>query len=471
MGLFDHVSITTLFIGAGLIYSISRLSKIGSREPHLPPGPPTHPIIGNLAIIPTKKVYLTFMKWAKTYGDVFSLKIGSQTLIIVSSFEAANEILERNAAVTSDRAPFAPALRFGPTGNIALTPYGPGWKKMKKARSAVSVMFSTVGGVRIPFTSSPLRDKFFHIYHLINEVTEPGHTPPVDLIPILNYLPDRFAMNWKARCDAIRQQLDDVLHVMVTGVEQRLREGRSVGCHLELMLQNAEEWQFDRPHLLGTVVGLILAGAISSASHLHWIVLLASANPDVQRKLHEELDRVVGDERSPTMEDLPHLPYLNAFIKEVHRFRPNVPLNLPHLVQEDIWYEGKLIPKGSQVLFNLWDAFRNPKYYDDPDRFDPDRFIRSPYGTKPGLENHVNVEALKKIEMSPYGWGKRRCAGMPMAIETGALSAAHLFWTFEFSGYVDENGVQLKPDVDAYNVGLSSDPLPFKSNIKTRSSH
>ncbi|KAG8949051.1 hypothetical protein FRC03_000485, partial [Tulasnella sp. 419] len=218
MGLFDHVSITTLFIGAGLIYSISRLSKIGSREPHLPPGPPTHPIIGNLAIIPTKKVYLTFMKWAKTYGDIFSLKIGSQTLIIVSSFEAANEILERNAAVTSDRAPFAPALRFGPTGNIALTPYGPGWKKMKKAvnesmkpsvrkenhkvllaelsqmlldmhedpenmfhhiqRSAVSVMFSTVGGVRIPFTSSPLRDKFFHIYHLINEVTEPGHTPP-----------------------------------------------------------------------------------------------------------------------------------------------------------------------------------------------------------------------------------------------------------------------------------------------------
>ncbi|KAG8949052.1 hypothetical protein FRC03_000486 [Tulasnella sp. 419] len=106
-----------------------------------------------------------------------------------------------------------------------------------------------------------------------------------------------------------------------------------------------------------------------------------------------------------------------------------------------------------------------------PDCFDPERFIRSPYGTKPGFENYISVDVLRKVEMMPFGWGKRRCAGMPIAVETGALAAAHLFWAFEFSGYIDENGLERKPDADAYVTGLSNDPLPFKCKTKTRSSH
>ncbi|KAG8942480.1 hypothetical protein FRC03_003184, partial [Tulasnella sp. 419] len=468
MALFEHPVVTALLIVGALTYFISRLSKIGSRDPHLPPGPPTHPIIGNLAILPPQNAYLTYMRWAKIYGDIFSLKVGTQTLIIISSYEAANEILEKNSDITSDRPPFELFRRFAPSGMVAFTPYGPLWKRMRKAvtevmkpaarrenrpillaeisqmlldihedaenmfyhiqRASASAMFSITGGVRVPLSSSPLHKKFFHLHHTLSEVCQPGYAPPVDIIPILNYIPDRFARNWKSRCASIRQMLEEIVHVMADGVEQRLREGRQ-------------------------------------------IVLLAAAHPAVQQKLQEELDQVVGDERSPTIEDIPHLPYLNAFIKEVretkfrttvftdvsflpkfqaHRFRPISPLQLPRRAREDLWYQGKLIPKGSQIFFNAWDVYHNPKYYDDPNSFDPDRFIRSPFGTRLGLDNQPIIEAMKKADMIPFGWGKRRCPGMPMGMETGSLAAANLFWAFDFSAYVSEDGTEIKPDVDAY---------------------
>ncbi|KAG8938682.1 hypothetical protein FRC03_007002 [Tulasnella sp. 419] len=170
------------------------------------------------------------------------------------------------------------------------------------------------------------------------------------------------------------------------------------------------------------------------------------------------------------MEDLPQLPYLNAFVKEVHRLRTIAIITPPHRAQEDIWYQGKLIPKGSQIVLNAWDVLHKPEYYDNPDSFDPDRFIRSPYGTKPGLENRISVDALKKMELVPFGWGKRRCVGMPMANESSALGTAHLFWAFEFRGEVDKNGVEIKPDIDRCAQKLGNDPLPFKCKITPRSS-
>ncbi|KAG8941439.1 hypothetical protein FRC03_004541 [Tulasnella sp. 419] len=111
-------------ISCVLIYAISRLSKIGSRERHLPPGPPTLPLIGNLSILPLTDTYIRFAEWAKIYGDVYSLKVGPETLIIISSLEAIDEILEKNGANTADRAKFEPVRRFAPSGQVAFTPYG-----------------------------------------------------------------------------------------------------------------------------------------------------------------------------------------------------------------------------------------------------------------------------------------------------------------------------------------------------------
>lgn len=76
--------------------------------------------------------------------------------------------------------------------------------------------------------------------------------------------------------------------------------------------------------------------------------------PDVQRRAQEEIDRVVGTDRLPTFADDADLPYVNALVKEIFRWRPTAPLAIPHASMEDDTYNGLFIPKDSLVLGNSW---------------------------------------------------------------------------------------------------------------------
>ncbi|KAG8943873.1 hypothetical protein FRC03_002285, partial [Tulasnella sp. 419] len=94
----DTQHIIPVAISVATIYGISRLIKIGARDPHLPPGPPTVPLLGNLHILPLKDSYLKFTEWAKQYGNVYSLKVGPQTMVVVSSLKSIYEIFEKDGA-------------------------------------------------------------------------------------------------------------------------------------------------------------------------------------------------------------------------------------------------------------------------------------------------------------------------------------------------------------------------------------
>lgn len=77
-------------------------------------------------------------------------------------------------------------------------------------------------------------------------------------------------------------------------------------------------------------------------------------HPGVQQKAWEEIDRVVGGDRLPTLNDRENLPYVEAVLKEVFRWHPLVPMGLPHLVTQDDVFEGYLIPKGAIIIPNIW---------------------------------------------------------------------------------------------------------------------
>ncbi|KAK7441011.1 hypothetical protein VKT23_016792 [Stygiomarasmius scandens] len=98
-------------------------------------------------------------------------------------------------------------------------------------------------------------------------------------------------------------------------------------------------------------------------------------NPDVQRKAQEEIDAVVGPEQLPTLSGRGRLPYVEAVIKEVLRWRPAVPLGIPRRVGSDDMYEGYRIPSDSIIISNVWAISRdvNPKY--PASEFIPERFL------------------------------------------------------------------------------------------------
>jgi cytochrome P450 len=88
------------------------------------------------------------------------------------------------------------------------------------------------------------------------------------------------------------------------------------------------------------------AGAETTSTTLAWWALAMVAHPKFQKRAHAELDEVVGRSRTPNFSDAPNLPYIQAIIKEVLRWRASLPLGVPHSTTEDDWYYGMFIPKG-----------------------------------------------------------------------------------------------------------------------------
>ncbi|KAI3609029.1 cytochrome p450 [Moniliophthora roreri] len=86
-----------------LAWLLFKALRIGRRERFLPPGPPTVPILGNMHVFPTESPHLKFTEWAHEYGEIYSLKIGSSTIIVISSMEAAKELMDKRSSITSDR--------------------------------------------------------------------------------------------------------------------------------------------------------------------------------------------------------------------------------------------------------------------------------------------------------------------------------------------------------------------------------
>ncbi|EEC08721.1 cytochrome P-450 IIC5, putative [Ixodes scapularis] len=128
--------------------------------------------------------------------------------------------------------------------------------------------------------------------------------------------------------------------------------------------------------LHGSVVDLLIAGSSTVAATILYILLHCAANPDaVQARIHEEIDAVVESCRSPKWEDHNGMPYTMAVIWEMYRWKTVSTLNLPREVAEDVVLNGYLIPKGTIVVANNWATHNDPRYWKNPERFDPSRFL------------------------------------------------------------------------------------------------
>jgi len=126
------------------------------------------------------------------------------------------------------------------------------------------------------------------------------------------------------------------------------------------------------------------AGSDTSSSTLMSFVLAMTCFPEVSAKAQEELDRVVGRDRSPTWSDEPNLPYCAAIIKETLRWRPVAVMGgTPHANIKDDYYDGHFIPAGTTILGNLWAIHHNSKYFKDSHEFVPERHLEVQEGTEP----------------------------------------------------------------------------------------
>ena len=148
------------------------------------------------------------------------------------------------------------------------------------------------------------------------------------------------------------------------------------------------------------------------------------ANPHVLAKLRAELDRVVGIDRWVEHSDIPHLPYLQAVVKETFRKHPALPLLVPRMSSQATHVGGYLIPKGARLFVNAWAIGHDLEVWKDPEVFLPERFLQQE-------ADPVDVKG-HHFKLLPFGAGKRMCPGMNLEMAIVHLTLATLVHSLEW---------------------------------------
>lgn len=473
----------------------------------MPPGPPTLPIIGNLHLMPRSRPYLKFADWAKEYGDVFSLKILNKTIIVLNSPTLVKEVCENHSKSNSNRPQSTINDMLIPDHmNMGTTRYAhEGWKSFRKAanqlfsndnmkrlapyqeaevvqmmwefanqkewldavkRFSTSFAMGMVYGTRAATLQSKHIAAFRYVHPQFMSILDFGKAPPIDIFPFLAWVPERFA-EWKRLVRKIRGLHEELYESLYATVEDRLASGRGNGCFMEQMILKADFMGLkSRNHLLN-LAAVLLQGSDTLTAALHIVVVTLTRYPHVLKKAQEEVDRVIGSNRMPTLADMKDLRYINAVIEECNRLRPIAPLNLPHEMVCDQIIDGILYPKDAAVFINIYHMYRDERYFDRPDEFIPERFIRNPYGIKEGvIDDPVRRPNLQ------YGAGRRVCPGVNAASTSIELMTARLIWGFELlPAIAPDTGKEIYPDLDNCTEGILVVPLSTSARIVPRSAH
>lgn len=167
---------------------------------------------------------------------------------------------------------------------------------------------------------------------------------------------------------------------------------------------------------------MISAGMDTVTITVEWAVAELVRNPRVQQKVQEELDRVIGRGRIMTEADITNLPYLQCVTKECYRMHPPTPLMLPHKASTDVKIGGYDVPKGSTVNVNVWAIARDPKVWENPLEFRPERF----------QEEDVDIKGTD-YRLLPFGSGRRICPGAQLAISLVSSTLGHMLHHFTWS--------------------------------------
>ncbi|KAF9024669.1 cytochrome P450 [Hymenopellis radicata] len=480
---------------------IAYLTRTGKRENGLPPGPPTLPVLGNILSFPREYLYLKLSEWATQYGGIYSLKLGSGTMIVLSSATTVKELLDQRSAHSIDRPESHLAQIVSDGLHFAFARHDGDWRVLRKGahtvltpqaaarhipieqaeatqlmydlmrepeaflnhlrRYANSVISSVIVGKRSPRFESEHASMFFEYDERWDAYLAPGASPPVDMFPILKYLPE-FLAPWKKEARALRRLQRHLFFTALEECEERLRRGEGNDCYLEELIQQKDEIGLSRDQIAYLAGVLVEGGSGTSAIFLKSFILALISYPEAQRKAQEEIDAIVGHERTPLLADYDSLPYIRALVQEVHRTRPVAPLTLPHattVVQE---YKGYVIPEGATIFLNAWGIYHDPDAFDEPEAFNPDRYIKSLYGTKDGYDD---TDFRNNFG---FGSGRRICPGQVLANNSIAINAMNLIWAFNFVPPSNNRGG--KPyDIENYLSGLSCTPRPFECTIVPRS--
>ncbi|XP_015607062.1 methyl farnesoate epoxidase [Cephus cinctus] len=440
-----------------------------------PPGPRGLPLIGNILdlkriIKKTKYLGDAWCQLAKDYGSVVGLRLGfSDPLIIVSGREAVLEMLNREEFDGRPEGYMFRLRTLGQTRGVLFTD-GEIWKDQRRfalkslrdfgfgkrsmesmileegvtlskiienkakegivndvhkisAFAVLNSFWSLIAGAR--YDQNEQDSELVGIMQTINDAIRSNNAIGgiINQLPFLRFFipgplglsehKDRIVKIWKYFSKEVTRHKQTKIY----GEQRDL-----IDAYLEeIKCQNGKpSSSFDENQLISLVKDLFSAGIETTNNTIGFTLMYLMINQNVQKKLHEELDRVLGNDTLPSLDYRNRLPYLNAILAEVARMANIGPTTIPHRAKRDSIFLGYKIKKNSMILANLLSVHMDKGHWGDPEVFRPERFIND------------NGQFINDSWLIPFGAGRRKCLGENLAKNTLLLFTACLFQKLHF---------------------------------------
>uniref|UniRef100_M1B9P8 Cytochrome P450 n=2 Tax=Solanum tuberosum TaxID=4113 RepID=M1B9P8_SOLTU len=466
--LFNLVSL--LIFLSSLVILVRKWSK--NKKQRLPPGPWRLPFIGSLhhLIIGGQLPHRVFRNLARRYGPIMYLQLGEIPVVIISSPTIAQEILRTHDLAFADRPQFVSTnIIFYNNKDIVFSQYGDYWRQMRKIcmvellsvkmvksfsgirqdelSSLISSICSTRGGATVLINMSE------KVFRFINSVTcrsafgkickgkdefitlmkevlfFAGGFDVADLFPSWKLLHNISGV--KSRLMNAHQKVDAIMENIINEHIENKAIGKKRNGEfgdedlVDVLLRIKENSQLQFPitndHIKAVITDIFIAGTEASSLTIIWALSEMMRNPNVMAKAQHEVRQVFKGKKNYDEKDIEKLTYLKLVIKETLRLHTPGPLMGPRECRENTNIDGYIIPQKTRVLVNVWALARDPKYWQNPTSFIPERFENS------------SIDFMgNDFEFIPFGSGRRMCPGIQFALANVGFSLAQLLYHFEW---------------------------------------
>ncbi|XP_022093482.1 cytochrome P450 2J6-like isoform X2 [Acanthaster planci] len=314
------------------------------------------------------------------------------------------------------------------------------------ANAVSNVICSVVFGRRFQYNDAVFRRMLECNDDIVERAGSGGAIEFSSLLARLTFLP--FIRDYIA---TVRQSYNQIRSMVVRHNQDYDADNPRDFIDAYLQHQQAKERQgceasvFDMDNLTNLVSDLFFAGSETTTTTLRWMLLYMMIYPEVQARVHKELDAVTGRNRFPRLGDKPDLPYTEAVICELQRITTIAPLAVPHACLEDTKLLGYDIPKGTILVSNLWHDHFDPTVWEEPNVFRPERFLDR------------DGKVVRREEINPFGIGRRICLGEHLARMELFIFITFLLHQFTFKKPQDAPPLTLR----GINFGTWS-PVEFK---------
>ncbi|XP_062977592.1 cytochrome P450 2C20-like [Elgaria multicarinata webbii] len=471
----EVAGVGALFLLCVLLTLFFSSFKMYKKKGQLPPGPAPWPFLGNFLQKDVLPLYKSYNKLIDKYGPIFTVWMGPTPVVVLCGYEVVKDAFLDHAeefgghpaipirdkvgkgqGLTSrDETKWRELRRFTLS---TLREFGMGKKTMSKkvqeealclveemaatqgksfdprrriSQAVSNVICSVIYGSRFDYNDETFQEHLFIAQGLVNLYHSFLGLFYCCLPQIMDYVPghhNKVFANCEKLCAFIRETVESHRQTL------DLQNPRDyIDCFLMRMEkeQNSGEQIFSLEDLVACLFELFLAGSESTASTIVYSILVMAKLPHIQAKVQQEIDDVVGDNRVPGMEDRVKMPFTNAVVHEIQRYRKQNSESFPHAMSHHTAFRGFTIPKDTAVTPLLTSVHFDPLQWETPEKFNPGHFLDE------------KGQFRRRDAFIPFSIGKRACPGKALAQMELFLLFSILLQNFTFQLVGDAKNMDL----------------------------